>query len=59
MVFSFSYIVRKAPLDGFKNISYEISGNFMIFGKLKHDFLTNKTQKLKKTSRGGLIASKI
>ena len=33
-----SYMVRKTVFDGFKNISYEIIWNFLIFGKLKHVF---------------------
>jgi hypothetical protein len=33
----FWYMARKALFDGFRNISYEKSRNFLIFGNLKHD----------------------
>jgi hypothetical protein len=38
----FRYMVSKEVFDGFKNTSNELSWNFLMFGKLKHDFCTNK-----------------
>ena len=40
----FWYMARKALFDEFKNISYEKSWNFLIFGNLKHDLQKNESE---------------